>query len=180
MTTLFFSKGAGSSNDLDSELKKLSGKALSQRLLVEIARLYSASTYDEDGPKDLCTYGEKLARYALLFKDLPQDLVQKAANIRAPKDRITCLMIGNHSAGKSSFINWYVGEKIQNESVAIETAGVTVIRKGKSRTAWKGAQVSNFKRMSRPFQHFGRLRQRADKPSFRRPGRCRTSPPWRR
>ena len=50
--------------------------------------------------------------------------------MRPPRDRITCLLIGNHSAGKSSFTNWYVGEQIQKESVAIETAGITIIRKG--------------------------------------------------
>jgi tRNA U34 5-carboxymethylaminomethyl modifying GTPase MnmE/TrmE len=143
MSKLFFSKSAASSNELDAELKKLSGQALSQRILVEISRLYSASSFDEDGPKDLCTYAEKLGRYASMFKELPQDMIQKAIHIRSPKDRITCLMVGNHSAGKSSFVNWYIGEKIQNESVAIETAGFTVIRKGKSRTSWKGAQVKS-------------------------------------
>jgi hypothetical protein len=90
----------------------------------------------------------------------------------SPFCRITVLLVGNHSAGKSSFVNWllpsllfsvctksndddvlrihrtvpsnflgignlqiltadgrYVGEKIQNESVAIETAGITIVRR---------------------------------------------------
>ena len=137
---MFFSSKSAASNNVD-ELRNLSGNELSRKILLEISRIYSASSDDEDGPKDLCTYAAKLAKYASNFKDLPQDLVRKASSIRAPRDRITCLMIGNHSAGKSSFINWYIGEKIQNESVAIETAGITVIRKGKSRISWKGAQV---------------------------------------
>lgn len=33
------------------------------------------------------------------------------------------LIIGNHSAGKSSFINWYIGEYVQKESVGMETSG---------------------------------------------------------
>ncbi len=34
---------------------------------------------------------------------------------------------GNHSAGKSSFINWYVEEHVQRTGVAIETHGFSVI-----------------------------------------------------
>jgi hypothetical protein len=137
----FFLRSSTNTTELESELKKFEGQDLSHKILIEVSRLYSAASDDEDGPKDLCTYAAKLSRYASLLKDVPQDLAQRASVIRAPKDRITCLLVGNHSAGKSSFVNWYIGEKIQNESVAIETAGITVIRKGKSRTAWKGAQV---------------------------------------
>jgi ribosome biogenesis GTPase A len=35
--------------------------------------------------------------------------------------RRSVMIIGNHSAGKSSFINWYIGEGIQKTGVAIET-----------------------------------------------------------
>eukprot|EP00960_Hanusia_phi_P046248 757718-Hanusia_phi.AAC.6 len=35
----------------------------------------------------------------------------------------------------------YIGEKIQKESVAIETAGITIIRRGKQRTTWRGPQT---------------------------------------
>lgn len=41
-------------------------------------------------------------------QQLPQDLLERAKNMRPPRDRITCLLIGNHSAGKSSFTNWLV------------------------------------------------------------------------
>ena len=34
------------------------------------------------------------------------------------------MLIGNHSAGKSSFINWYIEEHIQRTGVAIETQGI--------------------------------------------------------
>eukprot|EP00961_Rhodomonas_salina_P049867 669953-Rhodomonas_salina.1 len=56
------------------------------------------------------------------------EVVAKAREIRPPRSCISCLLIGNHSAGKSSFINWYVGEKVQSTSVAMETCGITVIR----------------------------------------------------
>lgn len=31
------------------------------------------------------------------------------------------MIVGNHSAGKSSFINWYIGERVVKTGVAIET-----------------------------------------------------------
>jgi ribosome biogenesis GTPase A len=144
MSRSFFSskKAATTAGGLEEELKHLSGHNLSQKILTEISRMYTAHDVDDgSSPKDLCSYAAKLAKNDSLAASLPKDLMNHASNIRSPKDRITCLLVGNHSAGKSSFVNWYVGEKIQNESVAIETAGVTVIRKGKTRTAWKGSQV---------------------------------------
>jgi ribosome biogenesis GTPase A len=41
------------------------------------------------------------------------------------------MIVGNHSAGKSSFINWYIGENIQKTGVAIETRGFTFVTSGK-------------------------------------------------
>jgi predicted GTPase len=32
---------------------------------------------------------------------------QVGISLLPPKEKITVLLIGNHSAGKSSFINWY-------------------------------------------------------------------------
>lgn len=45
---------------------------------------------------------------------------------------------GNHSAGKSSYINWYVGEHVQTTAVAIETSGFTFCTSGKKRDTLKG------------------------------------------
>lgn len=33
--------------------------------------------------------------------------------LRKPRKKISVMIVGNHSAGKSSFINWYIGESIQ-------------------------------------------------------------------
>jgi GTPase SAR1 family protein len=41
------------------------------------------------------------------------------------------LIIGNHSAGKSSFINWYISEDIQKTGVAMETRGFTFVTCGR-------------------------------------------------
>ena len=50
--------------------------------------------------------------------------------ITRPSKKATVLVIGNHSAGKSSFINWYVGEKIQSTGIGIETSHFTMITHG--------------------------------------------------
>jgi len=48
------------------------------------------------------------------------------------------MLIGNHSAGKSTFINWYIEEHIQRTGVAIETQGFTVVSSGKKRETLSG------------------------------------------
>ena len=44
----------------------------------------------------------------------------------APRKKVTVMIIGNHSAGKSSFINWYIEEHVQRAGVAIETQGESI------------------------------------------------------
>ncbi|EKX44238.1 hypothetical protein GUITHDRAFT_109697 [Guillardia theta CCMP2712] len=114
-------------------------RPVTEQILLEAARIYDAR--DEGMAKDLKSYAAFLSRQDAFTKHLPKDLLERAVNMRPPRDRITCLLIGNHSAGKSSFTNWYIGEKIQKESVAIETAGITMIRRGKQRTTWRGPQT---------------------------------------
>lgn len=59
-------------------------------------------------------------------------------SLLVPKKKITVMLIGNHSAGKSSFINWYVEEHVQRTAVAIETQGFTLITSGKKRESLTG------------------------------------------
>jgi len=120
-------------------------RPVNEQILVESARIYDNREYrDEDEEvmmmkgTDLMSYAKFLSRDDAFSKALPQEQLARAKKMRAPRDRITCLLIGNHSAGKSSFTNWYVGEEIQKESVAIETAGITIVRKGSKKTTWKG------------------------------------------
>ncbi|XP_060636551.2 uncharacterized protein [Anolis sagrei] len=55
-----------------------------------------------------------------------------------PRRKVTVMVMGNHSAGKSSFINWYVEEHIQRTGVAIETQGFTFITSGRKRESLTG------------------------------------------
>merc|ERR1712241_987519 len=54
-------------------------------------------------------------------------------SLLAPRKKINVLLIGNHSAGKSSFINWYVEEHVQRTGVAIETQGFSFVTSGRRR-----------------------------------------------
>ena len=51
------------------------------------------------------------------------------------------MLIGNHSAGKSSFINWYIGEKLQKTHISIETIEINLIMHGASQTELSGHNV---------------------------------------
>ncbi|GIY62311.1 uncharacterized protein CEXT_676741 [Caerostris extrusa] len=55
-----------------------------------------------------------------------------------PRKKVTVLLIGNHSAGKSSFINWYIEEHILKTGVAIETQGFSFVTSGKKRETLTG------------------------------------------
>ena len=58
--------------------------------------------------------------------------------IYKPRKKVNVMLIGNHSAGKSSFINWYIGESVQTTGVAIETRGFTFVTSGRKRDTLKG------------------------------------------
>ncbi|XP_057366153.1 sarcalumenin-like isoform X1 [Daphnia carinata] len=77
-----------------------------------------------------------------LYTDADKGLVRIAEevglNLLAPRKKITVILIGNHSAGKSSFINWYIEEHVQRTGVAIETQGFTFVTSGRKRESLTG------------------------------------------
>ncbi|KAL4636109.1 hypothetical protein GN956_G13723 [Arapaima gigas] len=77
-----------------------------------------------------------------LYVDGNNGLVKIADNLGLtllpPRKKIIVMIMGNHSAGKSSFINWYVEEHIQKTGVAIETQGFTFITSGRKRESLTG------------------------------------------
>jgi len=70
----------------------------------------------------------------------------------APRKKITVMLMGNHSAGKSSFVNWYVEEHIQKTGVAIETQGFTIVTSGKKRESLLGNATFHLFSHLRPLQ----------------------------
>ncbi len=70
---------------------------------------------------------EKIAKdlYAFSNHRMPE-----LKQIMAPQKELYVMIIGNHSAGKSSFINWYINDKIQTTRVSIETIEINLIMHG--------------------------------------------------
>lgn len=84
--------------------------------------------------KDLCT------KSSIDAKPQFEQRIEKMATLcrNIPRSKIMVMFIGNHSAGKSSFINYYVGETdLLKENIAMETAEVTFISQGKSKVEWQ-------------------------------------------
>ncbi|XP_031571903.1 uncharacterized protein LOC116306015 [Actinia tenebrosa] len=92
-----------------------------------------------------------------LYTDEERGLVSIAKGLGltllAPRKKINVILIGNHSAGKSSFINWYIEEHIQKTGVAIETQGFTVVTSGKKRESLTGNATLHL------YPHFKPLQQ---------------------
>eukprot|EP01029_Cantina_marsupialis_P001502 TRINITY_DN11286_c0_g1_i1.p1 TRINITY_DN11286_c0_g1~~TRINITY_DN11286_c0_g1_i1.p1 ORF type:complete len:476 (+),score=141.88 TRINITY_DN11286_c0_g1_i1:140-1567(+) len=88
---------------------------LQEKLLTDVNKCYV-------DPKQV---HDKLGETGLV--DMAKEL---GSEFLPPRKRMTCMLIGNHSAGKSTFINWYIEDQIQKTSVAIETRGFTVVTSG--------------------------------------------------
>ncbi|XP_077508885.1 uncharacterized protein LOC144120415 isoform X2 [Amblyomma americanum] len=77
-----------------------------------------------------------------LYVDPDNGLVKVAESLGQtllpPRKKIVVLLIGNHSAGKSTFINWYIEEHVQKTGVAIETQGFALVTSGKKRESLTG------------------------------------------
>ncbi len=52
--------------------------------------------------------------------------------------KLNVMLMGNHSVGKSSYINWYLGEELLKEGVAMETQGVHFVTAGARYTHLRG------------------------------------------
>uniref|UniRef100_A0A672RG38 Uncharacterized LOC107599615 n=1 Tax=Sinocyclocheilus grahami TaxID=75366 RepID=A0A672RG38_SINGR len=93
-----------------------------------------------------------------LYIDNDNGLVKMAESLGVrllpPRKKIIVMIMGNHSAGKSSFINWYVEEHIQKTGVAIETQGFTFITSGRKRESLTGNATLHLYPHFRPLLEF--------------------------
>uniref|UniRef100_A0A8C4ILF0 Si:ch211-11k18.4 n=1 Tax=Dicentrarchus labrax TaxID=13489 RepID=A0A8C4ILF0_DICLA len=93
-----------------------------------------------------------------LYTDPDSGLISVAESVGVkllpPRKKITVLLMGNHSAGKSSFINWYVEEHIQRTGVAIETQGFSFVTSGRKRESLTGNATLHLYPHFKPLQHF--------------------------
>lgn len=58
--------------------------------------------------------------------------------LQPARERVTVMIVGNHSAGKSSLINWYLGENVQAVGSAMETSEITFVTHGRKRERFRG------------------------------------------
>ncbi|XP_062295118.1 uncharacterized protein si:ch211-11k18.4 [Scomber scombrus] len=93
-----------------------------------------------------------------LYTDPDSGLITVAESVGVkllpPRKKITVLLMGNHSAGKSSFINWYVEEHIQRTGVAIETQGFSFVTSGRKRESLTGNATLHLYPHFKPLQQF--------------------------
>lgn len=121
------------SNDAMNEMLDVN-----ERILKKISEAYLPA--GDDGSGTAATFDPKLEPAELMpGKDGLMAVCSKLGiSCIAPRRKINVMVIGNHSAGKSSYINWYVGEHVQTTAVAIETSGFTFCTSGKKRDTLKG------------------------------------------
>ena len=113
---IFHSKAMGKNNGQPKQRAPVSSNnvvekstlSLNERILKECHTLYTDP--EGDGCNGLVGIAQNLD-----LKLLP------------PRKKISVMLIGNHSAGKSSFINWYIEEHVQRTGVAIETQGFSFV-----------------------------------------------------
>lgn len=93
-----------------------------------------------------------------LYTDPDSGLISVAESVGVkllpPRKKITVMLMGNHSAGKSSFINWYVEEHIQRTGVAIETQGFSFVTSGRKRESLTGNATLHLYPHFKPLQEF--------------------------
>jgi hypothetical protein len=106
------------------------GTSSTERILRRIHDLYEKGLVNPDGTeKDAGSVG---------ILEIAADPLLQLTDVHKPRKKVNVMIIGNHSAGKSSFINWYIQEEVQTTGVAIETRGFTYVTSGRKRETLKG------------------------------------------
>ena len=96
-------------------------------------KVFDPENITKDGLKEIGL--EKIAKD---LTKLSKNRFKELARIRAPKRQLFVMIIGNHSAGKSSFINWYIQDKVVKTNVSIETVDINLIMHGSRNTELSG------------------------------------------
>jgi ribosome biogenesis GTPase A len=96
-------------------------------------------------PNKMTKEGLKEIGLEKIAKDLNQfsnRRMHHLSQIHAPQKELYVMILGNHSSGKSSFINWYVGEDIQRTSVSIETIEINLVMHGAKHSELQGLNTT--------------------------------------
>ncbi|MBN3307663.1 uncharacterized protein LOC136767852 [Amia ocellicauda] len=121
-------------------------------------KIKSRSAANADSMSGSVSCNERILRDChQLYTDCDSGLISIAQSVGvsllAPRKKITVMLMGNHSAGKSSFINWYIEEHIQRTGVAIETQGFSIVTSGRKRESLTGNATLHL------YPHFKSLQQ---------------------
>uniref|UniRef100_A0A3B5PXB5 Si:ch211-11k18.4 n=2 Tax=Xiphophorus TaxID=8082 RepID=A0A3B5PXB5_XIPMA len=117
------------------------------------------SAANADSMAGLVSCDERILRdIHQLYTEADSGLIPVAESVGVkllpPRKKITVMLMGNHSAGKSSFINWYVEEHIQRTGVAIETQGFSFVTSGRKRESLTGNATLHLYPHFKPLQEF--------------------------
>mmetsp|Transcript_32486 Transcript_32486/g.24005 ORF Transcript_32486/g.24005 Transcript_32486/m.24005 type:complete len:112 (-) Transcript_32486:819-1154(-) len=104
-----------------------------------IIKKYNQQLYSKGGQRSAHDESEVgLERIAKDLYRLSKRRHKELLNVVAPEKKLVVMIMGNHSAGKSSFINWYVEEEVQRTKVAIETTELSLIMQGRESGEFSG------------------------------------------
>uniref|UniRef100_A0A672KHF1 Uncharacterized LOC107590563 n=1 Tax=Sinocyclocheilus grahami TaxID=75366 RepID=A0A672KHF1_SINGR len=122
-------------------------------------KIKSKSAANADSISGSVSCGERILRDChQMYIDQDSGLITIAQTVGVtllpPRKKITVMLMGNHSAGKSSFINWYVEEHIQRTGVAIETQGFSFVTSGRKRESLTGNATLHLYPHFKPLQEF--------------------------
>uniref|UniRef100_A0A8C1WQ15 Si:ch211-11k18.4 n=1 Tax=Cyprinus carpio TaxID=7962 RepID=A0A8C1WQ15_CYPCA len=122
-------------------------------------KIKSRSAANADSVSGSVSCGERILRDChQIYIDPESGLITIAQTVGVsllpPRKKITVMLMGNHSAGKSSFINWYVEEHIQRTGVAIETQGFSFVTSGRKRESLTGNATLHLYPHFKPLQEF--------------------------
>uniref|UniRef100_A0A673JM81 Sarcalumenin-like n=1 Tax=Sinocyclocheilus rhinocerous TaxID=307959 RepID=A0A673JM81_9TELE len=122
-------------------------------------KIKSKSAANADSISGSVSCGERILRDChQMYIDPDSGLITIAQTVGVtllpPRKKITVMLMGNHSAGKSSFINWYVEEHIQRTGVAIETQGFSFVTSGRKRESLTGNATLHLYPHFKPLQEF--------------------------
>ncbi|XP_046893581.1 uncharacterized protein si:ch211-11k18.4 isoform X1 [Hypomesus transpacificus] len=122
-------------------------------------KIKSRSAANADSVSGSVSCDERILRDChQLYVDADSGLISIAQSVGVtllpPRKKITVMLMGNHSAGKSSFINWYVEEHIQRTGVAIETQGFSFVTSGRKRESLTGNATLHLYPHFKPLQEF--------------------------
>lgn len=80
------------------------------------------------------------------IEDIAREVGGTSQGLLHPSRKVSVMIVGNHSAGKSSFVNWYAGETgLLNTGMAVESQGFTVVTSGERKDTIQGEPALQMK-----------------------------------